>query len=26
MFGYFPLMDEAWHQIRLRIGFDLDDT
>jgi hypothetical protein len=26
MFGYFLLMTEDWHQIRLRIGFDLDNT
>lgn len=26
MFGYFLLMDESWHQIRLNIGFDLDNT
>jgi hypothetical protein len=25
-FGYFLLMTEAWHQIRLRIGFDLDNV
>jgi hypothetical protein len=26
MFGYFLLMDEAWHQLRLRLGFDLDNV
>jgi hypothetical protein len=26
LFGYFLLMDEEWHQIRLRIGFDLDNA
>lgn len=26
LFGYFLLMDEEWHQIRLRIGFDLDNV
>jgi hypothetical protein len=26
LFGYFLLMDEEWHQRRLRIGFDLDNT
>jgi hypothetical protein len=26
LFGYFLLMDEEWHQRRLRIGFDLQDT
>ncbi len=25
-FGYFLLMTEAWHQIRLRIGFDLENA
>lgn len=25
-FGYFLLMDESWHQIRLDIGFDLDNV
>lgn len=25
-FGYFLLMTEAWHQIRLRIGFDLENV
>lgn len=25
-FGYFLLMNEAWHQIRLRIGFDLENV
>jgi hypothetical protein len=25
-FGYFLLMTEPWHQIRLRIGFDLDNV
>jgi hypothetical protein len=25
-FGYFMLMNEAWHQIRLRIGFDLENV
>jgi hypothetical protein len=25
-FGYFLLMNEAWHQIRLRIGFDLENA
>jgi hypothetical protein len=26
LFGYFLLMDEEWHQRRLRIGFDLANT
>jgi hypothetical protein len=26
LFGYFLLMDEQWHQRRLRIGFDLQNT
>jgi hypothetical protein len=26
LFGYFLLMDEDWHQRRLRIGFDLQNT
>jgi hypothetical protein len=26
LFGYFLLMDEEWHALRLRIGFDLDNT
>jgi hypothetical protein len=26
LFGYFLLMDEDWHALRLRIGFDLEDT
>ncbi len=26
LFGYFLLLDEEWHQRRLRIGFDLDNT
>ena len=26
MFGYFLLMEEDWHQLRLRLGFDLDDV
>lgn len=26
LFGYFLLMDEEWHQRRLKIGFDLDNT
>jgi hypothetical protein len=26
LFGYFLLMDEEWHQRRLRIGFDLSNT
>lgn len=26
LFGYFLLMDEQWHALRLRIGFDLADT
>jgi hypothetical protein len=26
LFGYFLLMDEEWHQRRLRIGFDLYNT
>jgi hypothetical protein len=26
MFGYFLLMDEAWHQLRLRLGFDLENV
>ncbi|HYV27038.1 MAG TPA: hypothetical protein VFA77_05870, partial [Candidatus Eisenbacteria bacterium] len=26
LFGYFLLMDEEWHQRRLRIGFDLQNT
>jgi len=26
LFGYFLLMDESWHQIRLEIGFDLDNV
>jgi hypothetical protein len=25
-FGYFLLLDESWQQIRLRIGFDLENT
>ena len=25
-FGYFLLMDEAWHKRGLKIGFDLDNT
>jgi hypothetical protein len=25
-FGYFLLMNEAWHQLRLRIGFDLENV
>jgi hypothetical protein len=25
-FGYFLLMNDAWHQIRLRIGFDLENV
>lgn len=25
-FGYFLLMDDEWHQIRLQIGFDLTDV
>ncbi len=25
-FGHFLLMNEAWYQIRLRIGFDLEDV
>lgn len=25
-FGFFLLMDEEWHQIRLKIGFDLSNT
>jgi hypothetical protein len=25
-FGYFLLLDEAWQQIRLRIGFDLENS
>src|SRR5207244_11899027 len=26
LFGYFLLLDEEWHQRRLRIGFDLSNT
>jgi hypothetical protein len=26
LFGYFLLMDEEWHALRLRIGFDLENT
>jgi hypothetical protein len=26
MFGYFVLMTEEWHQLRLKIGFDLDNV
>ena len=26
LFGYFLLMDEEWHALRLRIGFDLDNV
>jgi len=26
LFGYFILMDEAWHQVRLDIGFDLGNV
>jgi hypothetical protein len=26
LFGYFLLMDEAWHQLRLRLGFDLENV
>ena len=26
LFGYFLLMDEEWHERRLRIGFDLQNT
>jgi hypothetical protein len=26
MFGYFLLMDEPWHQLRLRLGFDLENV
>jgi hypothetical protein len=26
MFGYFLLMEEDWHQLRLRMGFDLDNV
>jgi hypothetical protein len=26
LFGYFLLMDEEWHERRLRIGFDLSNT
>jgi len=26
LFGYFLLMDEEWHQIRLKIGYDLDNV
>ena len=26
LFGYFLLMDEDWHALRLRIGFDLENT
>ena len=25
-FGYLLLMNEAWHQLRLRIGFDLENV
>ena len=25
-FGYFLLMNEGWHQLRLRIGFDLENV
>jgi hypothetical protein len=26
LFGYFLLMDKQWQQIRLSIGFDLDNV
>ncbi len=26
LFGYFLLMDQAWHELRVRLGFDLDNT
>ena len=26
LFGYFLLMDEAWHRVRLDIGFDLENV
>jgi hypothetical protein len=26
MFGYFLLMEEDWHQLRLRLGFDLENV
>lgn len=26
MFGYFLLMNEDWHQLRLQLGFDLDNV
>ena len=26
LFGYFLLMDEQWHALRLRIGFDLENA
>jgi len=26
LFGYFLLMDEEWHALRLRMGFDLDNV
>ena len=26
LFGYFLLMDESWHQVRLDIGFDLENV
>jgi hypothetical protein len=26
MFGHFLLMEEDWHQLRLRLGFDLDNV
>ena len=26
LFGYFLLMDEDWHALRMRIGFDLENT
>lgn len=26
LFGYFLLMDDSWHKIRLNIGFDLDNV
>jgi len=26
LFGYFLLMDDEWHALRLRLGFDLDNT
>ncbi len=26
LFGYFLLMDESWHQIRLDLGFDMGNT